>query len=342
MRVLSLKSLLLVVLSFLVLYFLLLQFHQFKVDRQALIYNELHFNDKYYFSDAENPASLIAGLEDWALEESKSLDDYWINPHLFRYLMIRPFTLLSGASNLNVDLIFSVAAVCYLIISSLVTFCLLPSTKRNLASLLAVFCLFYVVSFFMNGRLIHAFIAAPILLFAITHFYKLPFMSVLGLVVCGLFFATVSSGVFFFLFNYLILSCCMLIYQRLEIKKSIILLGVVVALSSSYLVSILHKLVEYYNGDFFEGVFLHGAGRLINLIPFSVGMLAGGCTLFLTFFLWKKREIIWRWIANNYPSFFMLMVGFGGCIVGFGAIAIAIPAFCILCIPLILPRSCSE
>ncbi|SIN98716.1 hypothetical protein [Halodesulfovibrio marinisediminis] len=338
MRELSVKSLLLVLLSFVMMYFLLLQFHQFKVWSQVLVYNDLNWEDVYYLSNDGIPANSLFGMSEEQVAEAIAMNDSWLNPHLVRSLLVRPFILLSGALQINLNLIFSIAAVCYLLIASLLTFFALPFSKRNILSALFIFSFFYLVAFFMNGRLTHAFVAASLLLFTMTYFNRLPLFYIIGLVMCALFFATVSSGIFFFLFCYATLCPCMLTYRKSDPKKIAILLGIVVSFSSLYLFQIIHKVIAYYKENLVDGLLLHGAGQLAFTVSFSQCILVVVSAIPLVYLGCKKREVIWRWLVNNCPSFLMVLIGLGGCVVGFSAIAIAIPSSCVLSISLILPQ----
>lgn len=87
--------------------------------------------------------------------------------HYGRYLLFVPLFHLSSVFSININTLYSILCIFVLLFSSLLIFYTLPKQKHTCISFLTIFLGIYIISYFMNGRLV--FLSISLLLFVVLH-----------------------------------------------------------------------------------------------------------------------------------------------------------------------------
>ncbi|WP_067587603.1 hypothetical protein [Endozoicomonas ascidiicola] len=266
------------------------------------------------------------------------------NPHALRFYLVLPVFEISKLINVDYNYLFTILAPVLIYIAAscinkvVYYIAALTTKKQRLMSFSLIFSILCLVSFFMNGRIIFAILAASILLY-ISFFWKnLALSSIVFLFFLGLFFSSVSSGT---LIVYLISFALTLFYYllRIDVKmRVIILLSFVLFYVCIYplLSMMFFKNVDFYGGGLtgFIQMLDHGFGAiLVNDYGVVVKIYFSLIVLMSCFFI-IAIFIIYKWLR----LFMMLIfVALTGGLFGYSTMMMVIPSitalmcFCFIC-----------
>ena len=202
-----------------------------------------------------------------------NLGNLLIEAHLLRYMLVYPIFVLSDQTGINADKLFS--AICFVMLFFTVRCCTKMANycfhKGELYFIIFFALLFLLISAFMNGRIIFAFLGFSYLLLAVQNWEKMNLSNfgLLSRIFPALFLCSVSSGTFLSCFNGLILWSFVFINRT---KRSIfyyilILLFVFSPILKLYLL----KNINFFGGGFvgFVNMLSHGVGKIFLVIGFD-------------------------------------------------------------------------
>ena len=193
--------------------------------------------------------------------------------HLLRYLLVYPIFVLSDQTGLNADYLFRL--LCFVMLFLTIRHCTKMADyylqKNELYFIICFALLFLLLSAFMNGRIIFAFLGFSYLLLSVQNWEKKQ-LSNLGLclrIFPVLFLCSVSSGTFLSCLLGLILWSVVFVNRP---KKSLYLYGFMLLVVLSPVVNLyVFKNINFYGGGFsgFVNMLNHGAGKIFHLVDFA-------------------------------------------------------------------------